>query len=394
MEYYLAGFLSRREMHMIERHLLECDFCKEAMEGFEESRVDIGQDVKELREKLDDRAGIKRVAAQPLPKKATYPYFRIAAVIVLLVASVYFILNLPDSATESTVAVQQAQEKDAEPEGTASSPKLDEEEAREEFVEEEVAVATPPAESTSEPDVTDQPQVAALQESEPVEVIAEELDDTEELITEDAGFADQDLTSAGVIEDSIAVQDEDDLSEGGALIVADVSVTEPETLDELQEITSADQASDEDLVLSAPAREESISLAQSATRQKRRAGEERAAQGFAQPSATAPAEEEQISRTDPIPPAGLEQYLSDLQDKLNYPAEALAGGIEGEVIISFTVGLDGSLFNYEVVQSLGSGCDEEAIRLLRESGPWQPALVNGNPVGGTAQVGVQFKIEN
>ena len=59
---------------------------------------------------------------------------------------------------------------------------------------------------------------------------------------------------------------------------------------------------------------------------------------------------------------------------LNYPDEAKKMGIEGRVVLRYTVDEQGKATDIHVLYGLGYGCDEEAIRLL-ESARFKP-LVN------------------
>ncbi|TWR26506.1 energy transducer TonB [Mucilaginibacter pallidiroseus] len=54
-------------------------------------------------------------------------------------------------------------------------------------------------------------------------------------------------------------------------------------------------------------------------------------------------------------------------ERLQYPARAKEAGIKGSVLVEFTVGADGNTKNIIVVNGLGYGCDEEAIRVIKET---------------------------
>jgi len=59
------------------------------------------------------------------------------------------------------------------------------------------------------------------------------------------------------------------------------------------------------------------------------------------------------------------ELLSDLYDELKYPTEALEEHIEGDVVVKFDVDKSGVTLNHEVTMSLGFGCDEEAVRVIK-----------------------------
>lgn len=70
------------------------------------------------------------------------------------------------------------------------------------------------------------------------------------------------------------------------------------------------------------------------------------------------------------------QYILE---NLEYPESAKAAEIAGTVRLNFVVETDGSLSNILVDQSVGGGCDNEAIRLLQQT-RWIPAVKNGHYV--------------
>lgn len=71
---------------------------------------------------------------------------------------------------------------------------------------------------------------------------------------------------------------------------------------------------------------------------------------------------------------------SFIQENLRYPDEALERGVQGKVMVRFVVQPDGSLANIQVVKSLGSGTDEEALRVVRNMGKWTPGVHEGRNV--------------
>ncbi|WP_421827705.1 TonB family protein [Larkinella sp.] len=78
----------------------------------------------------------------------------------------------------------------------------------------------------------------------------------------------------------------------------------------------------------------------------------------------------------PSAPANFKTYL---EENRRMPPEAKAKNIVGTVRVRFQVAADGSVSQFTIVQSLGYGCDAEAIRLIREGPRWKPAFRNGQP---------------
>ncbi|MEO1055079.1 MAG: TonB family protein, partial [Bacteroidota bacterium] len=85
-----------------------------------------------------------------------------------------------------------------------------------------------------------------------------------------------------------------------------------------------------------------------------------------------------------------QQYLSD---SLIYPQEATEKRISGEVELTIQISNDGSPISIVVSQSLGFGCDEEAIRLIKE-GPKLIHLVDENEQSTEAVIIVEFRLKN
>lgn len=76
-------------------------------------------------------------------------------------------------------------------------------------------------------------------------------------------------------------------------------------------------------------------------------------------------------------PGGLQAWGRYLSKNLKYPLEAKKKRLEGRVYVQFIVERDGSLSEIKVVKSLGSGCDEEALRVIKMMPKWEPATKKG-----------------
>jgi TonB family protein len=80
-----------------------------------------------------------------------------------------------------------------------------------------------------------------------------------------------------------------------------------------------------------------------------------------------------------------------IQENLQYPDAAFAAGINGTVKLDFVIEEDGIVSNLRVDQSVGGGCDNEAIRIL-QSIRWKPGVINDYSVRSYASINVTFKI--
>ena len=91
-------------------------------------------------------------------------------------------------------------------------------------------------------------------------------------------------------------------------------------------------------------------------------------------------------------PGGTAAWTKFLTKNLKYPKQAQRANIEGRVILNFYVDREGNISNISVVRGVGSGCDEEAVRVLSKSPKWKPGLQRGVPVKSIKQIAFVFKL--
>jgi len=85
--------------------------------------------------------------------------------------------------------------------------------------------------------------------------------------------------------------------------------------------------------------------------------------------------------------------MSSIYSRLKYPDQALRNNISGKVVLQFVINERGEVTNPEVVRGIGYGCDEEAVRVLREV-KFTPGLQRGMPVKVRASIQVIFTLMN
>jgi len=64
-------------------------------------------------------------------------------------------------------------------------------------------------------------------------------------------------------------------------------------------------------------------------------------------------------------PGGKTALIEFIKENLVYPQQALKKRIEGKVLIKYEVNEKGIVHNIKIVNGLGYGCDEEAMRLVQ-----------------------------
>lgn len=94
-----------------------------------------------------------------------------------------------------------------------------------------------------------------------------------------------------------------------------------------------------------------------------------------------------------MPKGGLKSFYQYLGDNLKYPAQAKRMGVEGRVYAQFIVEKDGYITDIKILKGIGSGCDEEAVRLLKNAAPWVPAKNYGRLVRARRTIPIVFKIK-
>jgi TonB family protein len=78
------------------------------------------------------------------------------------------------------------------------------------------------------------------------------------------------------------------------------------------------------------------------------------------------------------PSVSPDEYLEYLQKNLEKSKQAIDNQIVGTVEVEFKVNKKGDLSDFKITKSLGYGCDEEAIRLIREGPKWLPKIYGGD----------------
>jgi len=91
-------------------------------------------------------------------------------------------------------------------------------------------------------------------------------------------------------------------------------------------------------------------------------------------------------------PEGDDALIKYMIGSIKYPAEAKKNGITGVVYISFIVEADGTITNAKVLEGVGGGCNEEALRVIKEMPKWIPGKNKGNPVRVQFTMPIKFKL--
>lgn len=89
----------------------------------------------------------------------------------------------------------------------------------------------------------------------------------------------------------------------------------------------------------------------------------------------------------PVFPGGDQALNTYLSNNIKYPKTAVDGEVQGTIFVQFIVRNDGSITDVKTVgNKVGSGLEEESIRVVEKMPKWTPGVQNGN------KVNVQFKL--
>ncbi len=99
-----------------------------------------------------------------------------------------------------------------------------------------------------------------------------------------------------------------------------------------------------------------------------------------------------IVEVSAAPKNGLTEFYKSIGKQIIYPAQARRMRVEGKVFVEFVVGRDGKLENVTVIKGIGAGCDEEAVRIIQNSPPWNPGKQRGKPVKQKMVLPIIFKL--
>jgi TonB family protein len=448
---YLSGNLSDAEMHGIEKHLLECDFCAEAMEGVEtlDDPSAFEQDVSKLKKQVDKRV------QKPGKKTKIVPFYqkvlRIAAMLaVLIVASVlvnnYFKSDVTQKEFSEKKKTEKPKEKDSQIEkkeinlnqdsiikSNNNQTKKEENKDKEPEVvltKTSIAEKVNPAENNKQVK-TDRtviaPETVVMEEE---VILDEEVYSSVIEITEDDEFdvelmeIEEELVMGTPAEDqpiparkqNLSMRSAADNQSNVAAIpplrkIAGRVLTEDDTplpfVSILVKDSDAGTFTNEkgEFMLNLPEGNQTLIVSSVGyeTEEIKVAGQDTLSiiylgNGIAlnEMSITVSGVSNQKKSESNIKsrkpePLNSKAYQNYIKDNLHYPEEALETKIKGVVILQFTVKPNGEISQIIVIKGLGYGCDQEAIRLLEEGPKWVPGSKDGEPIEMKTEFKVKFK---
>ena len=103
-------------------------------------------------------------------------------------------------------------------------------------------------------------------------------------------------------------------------------------------------------------------------------------------------EELWVEEARPQFPGGQLALMEWIKQNKVYPQEAIAKGIEGRVIVKFTIEEDGTVTNGKILRGVDPLLDNEALRLVSIMPKWSPRRFAGKDIRTMYNLPVLFKL--
>jgi TonB family protein len=353
IEKYLDGTLSNAERHQLEKKALSDPFLAEALEGIEMlTNEQLSHDLAVI---------YKRIHTQK--RNAFYWPLRIAAGILVIVSITVVTIKLTENNTNNRLALQKqnSASKNLAPPDKMPAPSYSEKSAP------KVELQTPTPENQqrlrNQPSISEKPQMSQ----------AEGPESNTDARSPASAVADQTVkeseTTNEILRDEIVEQENESLKG-----------------QETEDKKTALAPSKNDIATAPPSAPRSLAFkkTETANTKTETASGAGAAQDDAQPL---------MIESEPSPTGGMSLFTKYVEDNLRYPQRALDRNVQGDVIIEFQINANGNYQNFKVIKSLGFGCDEEAIRLIKQGPKWIPTIQDGKVIDSEPRVTIPFRIK-
>ncbi len=106
-------------------------------------------------------------------------------------------------------------------------------------------------------------------------------------------------------------------------------------------------------------------------------------------------EEEIFTIVEEMPsfPGGEAKLFEYLGKNIKYPQIAKEAGISGIVYVTFVVDANGNITEVQVLRGIGGGCDEEAVRVVKNMPKWTPGKQRGKAVKVRYNLPIRFSLK-
>ncbi|NLL28501.1 MAG: energy transducer TonB [Bacteroidales bacterium] len=100
-----------------------------------------------------------------------------------------------------------------------------------------------------------------------------------------------------------------------------------------------------------------------------------------------------IVEEQPEFPGGEAALMEYLGKNISYPQLARESNIQGTVYVKFVVEPNGSISNVSILRGIGGGCDEEAIRVVKNMPSWKAGKQRGKAVRVQFNLPIRFILQ-
>ncbi len=100
-----------------------------------------------------------------------------------------------------------------------------------------------------------------------------------------------------------------------------------------------------------------------------------------------------IVEDPPSFPGGEAKMFEYLGKNLKYPPMAKDAGIQGIVYVTFVVIENGDITDVRVLRGIGGGCDEEAVKVVKNMPKWKPGKQRGKAVRVQFNLPIRFTLQ-
>lgn len=99
-----------------------------------------------------------------------------------------------------------------------------------------------------------------------------------------------------------------------------------------------------------------------------------------------------IVEDQPSYKGGMDAFYKYVIGEIKYPLQARNAGVEGTVQVQFVIERNGSISNATIKNSIGTGCDQEAIRVIENAPDFIAGSQRGRTVRTTMVMPLTFKL--
>ena len=100
-----------------------------------------------------------------------------------------------------------------------------------------------------------------------------------------------------------------------------------------------------------------------------------------------------LVEVQPEYPGGMVAMYKFISDNVHYPKDAKKAGIQGKVLLQFTVDSKGNVVNVIVKKGLSESIDAEAVRVVNAMPKWKPGTQAGKAVNVFYNLPIEFKLK-